>query len=468
MVQGDDVTDRKKKKYNKIIISSILFFCVLLGIYLGTSIYFSNHFYFNSSIDSIDVSCKTVTEAQKQIQLQCKSYTIKLNERGGKTEQIKGYDIGLRHLSNKEIYNLKRKQKPYKWFIALISSKICKMTEKISYNKRLLKKQINRLSCLRSGHIIEPKNPTFKYINGEYKVINGTEGNKVNKNLLYDNVAKAIISGKNILNLEATNCYVQPQYDSHSQKIKDTKRTLDKYVSSKITYILGKDRKIINGVIINKWIKIDEDLNVTFDETKARSYLNSIFSAYNTVGTTRNFVTTSGRTVKVSGGDYGWSINSQREAETAIANIKKGETLTKQPQYAQKALSKGSNDIGNTYVEINIPEQHLWFYKNGSLIAQGDVVTGNVSENHSTPAGVYSVKYKQRNAILKGQGYSSPVSFWMPFNGGIGMHDANWRRVFGGSIYKIKGSHGCVNCPYNLAKKIFYNIDAGTPVICYY
>lgn len=96
------------------------------------------------------------------------------------------------------------------------------------------------------------------------------------------------------------------------------------------------------------------------------------------------------------------------------------------------------------------------------------MVTGNVSNNTSTPTGVYSLKYKQRDATLKGQGYSSPVNFWMPFNGGIGIHDASWRSVFGGRIYLTNGSHGCVNSPYYLANTIFNNINEGTPVVCYY
>jgi lipoprotein-anchoring transpeptidase ErfK/SrfK len=99
---------------------------------------------------------------------------------------------------------------------------------------------------------------------------------------------------------------------------------------------------------------------------------------------------------------------------------------------------------------------------------EGDVVTGNVSLNDATPVGIYRLKYKEKNATLKGEGYSSPVSFWMPFNGGIGIHDANWRSVFGGEIYKTNGSHGCINSPYNLAQTIFDNINAGTPVVCYY
>ena len=77
------------------------------------------------------------------------------------------------------------------------------------------------------------------------------------------------------------------------------------------------------------------------------------------------------------------------------------------------------------------------------------------------------MNYKQKGATLKGAGYSSNVSYWMPFNGNIGLHDASWRSSFGGNIYKTNGTHGCVNMPKYLAKKIFENIKAGTPVICY-
>ena len=95
-------------------------------------------------------------------------------------------------------------------------------------------------------------------------------------------------------------------------------------------------------------------------------------------------------------------------------------------------------------------------------------MSGNAAKGWSTPAGAYSITYKQRNATLKGQGYATPVSYWMPFNGGIGLHDANWRKTFGGTIYKTNGSHGCVNLPPAVAKTIYENISAGDPVLCYH
>ncbi|MGV2686707.1 L,D-transpeptidase family protein, partial [Clostridium perfringens] len=109
------------------------------------------------------------------------------------------------------------------------------------------------------------------------------------------------------------------------------------------------------------------------------------------------------------------------------------------------------NDIGNTYVEVNITRQHVWFYKDGTLITQGDVVTGDPGKGHSTQLGTYMLNYKQKEATLRGNNYEAKVVYWMPLNGNIGNHDASWRYSFGGNIYKNNGTHGCVNSPSYLA-----------------
>ena len=76
--------------------------------------------------------------------------------------------------------------------------------------------------------------------------------------------------------------------------------------------------------------------------------------------------------------------------------------------------------------------------------------------------------YKERDKTLRGEDYATPVSYWMPFNGGVGFHDATWRRDFGGNYYKKNGSHGCVNMPFDAAKTLFENIEAGCAVLVYH
>ena len=65
----------------------------------------------------------------------------------------------------------------------------------------------------------------------------------------------------------------------------------------------------------------------------------------------------------------------------------------------------------------------------------------------ATPTGVYSIYSMVRDCYLDGPGYHTPVSYWMAFNGGIGIHDSVWRGAYGGDIYKYDGSHGCINTP---------------------
>ena len=168
------------------------------------------------------------------------------------------------------------------------------------------------------------------------------------------------------------------------------------------------------------------------------------------------------------GGDYGWKINIEDEIGELIKIIDQGEPVKRIPLYDQEALKHGGNDIGTTYVEINLSKQYIWFYKEGKLIVESDIVTGNLKRNYDTPQGTYTLDYKKADTVLRGPGYASPVKYWMPFNGGIGLHDASWRSSFGGEIYRTNGSHGCVNLPIKVAGDIFNNIEAGVPVICYF
>lgn len=453
---------------NKITAGIIVCICTIVTVYFLFSIYFMNHMYFGSKINGIDVSGKTVDEIKSQMESDLNKYSLNIKEMDGKHEQIKAENINLKYEYDEQFKNIKDQQNPFKWPLSFFNKSL-NMTAKISYDKSLLTKQIDNLSCLNEKNVIEPKEPSFKYSdNNTFTIVNEVKGNKIDKDVLVKRIKDAVSKQEAEVDLQASNCYIVPKYTSKSENVIKARDTLNKYLSSKITYNFGNNQETLNGSTINEWLSVDDKFNPAVNQDKVKEYVNSLSDSYNTVGKARSFHTSSGNTINVSGGDYGWKINADKEVQDLIAAIKEGQTVTKKPAYSNSALVYGTSDIGNTYVEIDMTKQHLWFYKNGSLVVEGDVVTGNVSLNHTTPPGVYKLKYKERNATLKGEDYSTPVSFWMPFNGGIGIHDATWRSVFGGQIYKTDGSHGCVNSPYNLAQTIFNNIDVGTPVVCYY
>jgi hypothetical protein len=434
--------------------------------YLLASIYFSRHFFFNTVINGADVSLKAHADADEVIREYVKDYKLQLVERKGKVEEIIGQDIELQFNELNSISKVYPKHISFKWIGSLFKEQNYYVDDLFLYNKDILKSGINELNCLKDT-IIEPQNVSFKYSNGSYEVIEEVYGNKVDRDKLEAAVELSILKGKTKLDLNESNCYHNPKFTLYSDKTHETRNLLNKYIKSKITYIFESKYEVLDGNIINHWLTVNDNLDVVIDEMAATKYVQGLSRKYDTVGIVRNFRTSTGKIVEVKGGLYGWKINREVEIEALIENIKHGAVLEKEPVYAQKALPREGNEIGSTYVEINITKQHLWFYKDGSLITQGAVVTGNPNRGRATKLGTFMLNYKEKGATLTGADYEAEVTYWMPFYGNIGIHDATWRYSFGGEIYKRSGSHGCVNAPLYLAKKIYENIEEGTPIICY-
>lgn len=412
--------EEERNQFKKIIKGIVTSFCTLSIIFF---IFF---------INSISVSAKTTQDETGSTE----AYTLTLQERGGIEEQIKGSDINFKYSSE--------------------NSKV------VSFDEKLLQERINKLSCFDSNKIIETQNARLVYENNNYVISKEVYGNKVNKDILYGNVVKAIQNGDTTINLESINCYENPKVTANTPGLINAKDIVNKYISSKITYNIGGLTQYLDGFTIKDWINVDGNFQVTLDENKVRNYVDNLANIY---------ATSLGTSIKVSGGyngnNHSWMVDSSEETSALIDNIRNGQAIEKNPAYTQTSVGSYFNNVGDTYVEIDLSKQHLWYYKDGYLVVEGDVVTGNVSDGDATPVGVYSVYHKEKDSVLRGQDYAAPVSFWMPFNGNIGLHDASWRSEFGGEIYKTSGSHGCVNAPYYLAKTVYDNISVGTPVILY-
>ncbi|WP_373419345.1 peptidoglycan binding domain-containing protein [Clostridium sp. BSD9I1] len=412
------------------------------------------------------MSLKSHSDADDIIKGYVKDYKLQLIERKNEIEEIKGKDIGIEYNEKNSISKVYYNQSSFKWIISVLKDEKYYVDDLFIFNKDDLENKINELNCL-NKEIIEPKNVSFKYLKDSYEVIEEVYGNKINKDKLKNDIEMSILKGETKLDLNENLCYENPKYTLKSDKTFETKSLLDKHVQSKITYIFGSENEILDGNIISQWLSVDENLEVVINENAVTEYVLGMSKKYDTVGVTRNFKTSTGKVVEVKGGIYGWKINPHAETKAILETIKLGIAVEREPIYGQKAVSRDKNDIGNTYVEINITRQHLWFYKNGRLITQGAVVTGNPNRGNSTKLGTYMLNYKQKGSTLRGQNYEAEVTYWMPFFGNIGIHDASWRYSFGGEIYKRNGTHGCVNAPLYLAKTIFDNIEDGTPIICY-
>lgn len=125
--------------------------------------------------------------------------------------------------------------------------------------------------------------------------------------------------------------------------------------------------------------------------------------------------------------------------------------------------------VDNTYIEIDLDMQHMWYFEKGKLVISTDVVTG-MKYSHDTTTGLYEVYYKESPARLVGEDWDTMVDYWMAVTyDGIGIHDSVWRwdYEYGGNTYTYNGSHGCINTPYSKVKEMYERVKIGTPVVVY-
>ena len=439
---------------------------IFIILYIMIGCFFRSHFLIGTSVNGIDISCMNIGKAANHIKTTVEDYKLLIEGRG-KSSEIDLSDLNFKYVDNNELDNIVKKQNSFFWIASLFKNNKYVIKDIYSYDEGLLKNKIDNLEFFNEDDIIYPENASLIFINTEFVIVDEVYGNYLNKEKVYTEVVKSIYTYQEILDLDKANCYINPKYYSYSTEIKEAKNIIDKYMSSKITYVFEDENEVVDYSLINKWIKIDDELNVSLDNQEIINYITSLAKKYDTVGIERKFKTSIGKILNVSGGYYGWKINKKKEAQMLKEDIENGSILEKEPEYLQKGVSRGENDFGDSYLEINITRQYIWYYKHGKLIAQGDIVSGNVSRGNGTPLGIYEITYKQEGSTLRGANYEAKVEYWMPFNGNIGLHDASWRYSFGGDIYLNDGTHGCINAPKYLAKKIFSEIESGTPVICY-
>jgi lipoprotein-anchoring transpeptidase ErfK/SrfK len=335
------------------------------------------------------------------------------------------------------------------------------------------KSQINQLACIKDTGRKKTKDAYVNMSTTDFKIVKEVYGTNIDKTKLYNAVAKAMALGKSSYSFKEKDFYEQPSVTSESSKLRKQVEYCKKYLSIKIKYIAPLTSYTIKPADLNKMITVDENGNITVDEKAVRSFVKNKLEPNITSAWGTRKLKTVGGSYTVTGGNYGYHVNVKKETAALIEDLKKGEDVTRCPKltcFASGLTSESDDDIGDTYVEIDISRQHMWIVKNGKTIVSTSVVTGKTSDGHATPYGTYSVAYKQTNATLTGKNadgsdYESHVNYWIPFNGGIGIHDANWRSSFGGSIYISNGSHGCVNTPPSVMGKVYANVTAGEPVI---
>ncbi len=267
--------------------------------------------------------------------------------------------------------------------------------------------------------------------------------------------------------------YFLPEITEDDEELNTLMNLYNSFCKATITLTFGEEEVLLDWDDLQDWLIVDVDTGTAeVDEQKAEDFVYNLAYTYDTLYMTRDFVTSSGTTISFDSGDYGYQIDQEGELTQLLEDIYSNTEVTRDPVYSNEGVHRnGVDDICGTYVEVSLTDQHLWYYKNGELIVSTDVVTGMPTAERETITGLFTIPYKEMNVTLRGgtggSAWSTPVTYWMPFYEGQGLHDATWRGSFGGSIYLSNGSHGCVNMPYSAAQTTYESMEERTPIFLY-
>nr|WP_297575123.1 L,D-transpeptidase family protein [uncultured Peptostreptococcus sp.] len=451
----------------------IILIAIIALIYLAGCLVFKDRYFVNTSINGIKADLKTAAEIDKLAAEKIVNYRLDILGRKDVKDSISGKDVDMEYVKDGSAAKIKAEQGFFAWPIAFFQKEDINGKLNIKYDNVKLNDLVKKFNVFDKKNIKEPVSafPRYDEKKGDYVVDKGDLGSTPIEVSIKNFVATSIKAEARKVEYPAS-AYKSQKNKADDKRIDKAISQLKEYDRVKVVYDFEKEKYIADTKDISKMFDVasEVDYKVELSKDKVREFVRSLSRKYSTYGDPREIPSAStGGKLKVTGGVYGWLIDREKETDYLyeLVKAKKSENNRK-PIYAQTAISRENNDMGNEFIEIDLSKQHMWFVRDGKVLVETPIVSGNPNQGDATPPGIYPLNYKTRHAILRGPGYASPVSYWMPFNGNIGIHDASWQPAYGGSRYLYAGSHGCINTPYSKVAQFYALSKEGIPVVVHH
>ncbi|MDE7177020.1 MAG: L,D-transpeptidase/peptidoglycan binding protein [Lachnospiraceae bacterium] len=447
----------------------------LMATYVGLAVYYHNAFPYGTWINGIYCTGRSIQEVNDDLAEQFTYDGVTVEDKDGNRYLITAEDICYQFDFKRALEIYQKQQNPWMWIDSLFERRRVELAPVVSYDSRAFDAcfealpffQERRADKDRRVEIIRTPQG-FELVNERTDVLFLDEAKGV--------VLSAIEDSRSEVSLVEEECYHDLELTTQMQEALDIWEELESFQQCGIVYRIGDEEIPVDASVVCDWIAVDnngcflldESGGLQLKENAIQEFVGMLASKYDTVGASRQFLSTRGDLVTVEGGLYGNKIDQDAETAYLKEAFETKRNEVHEPVYLQEARKQGSEDIGSTYIEVDMTEQKMYYYVDGVLTIDTPIVTGNTSRRMGTPSGVNYVYAKQKNRILRGRDYATHVDFWMPVKGNIGIHDASWRGKFGGTIYQTNGSHGCINTPRAAMEQLFEMAEVGTPVIMFY
>ncbi|MDD8049072.1 MAG: L,D-transpeptidase family protein [Thomasclavelia sp.] len=468
----------KNQKKQYLILEIIVL--VLLIVYLIGAIYFNNKFLPGTKIDNVNVGGLTISETNDKLSKHISAQSLSLKFNDGKTETIDSSNLGATYNSKNSIGKVLNKQNSFAWITNIFTGENNVVEDLIKADDASIKNAITGMDHAQASAQVAPTDATVEYKSGSFTIKKESEGSTLNIDKLVTLCKEAVISGENEIDVSKDGGYQEPAIKSTDKSLESMLSLAKKHCNASFTYKCSNGKTFtLDGTTMATWLTKTESNTYEYNEdnfkTNLTAYVKTVAASYNSVGQSRTFTGADGASHTVSGGSYGVRINTSEEVTDLMSLISKNTVEeNRTPKTTGQAASNENGGLGNTFVEIDLTKQHVWFHKDGAVVWESDCVSGKATDSsRATPTGTYYITYKQRGRTLRGTKlpngqwpYETYVEYWMPFNNGIGLHDLK-RSAYGGSVYINNGSHGCINLPTDKAASLFSLVSTNDPVVVY-
>ncbi len=485
-----------KKKSNAPVIALVvllLLIAVIAAAYGVGFLYYRNRFTANTFVNGVAVGGKTLEEAEALFEHKEVPSSMQVTTPSENVIDIPLNDVDYRFNYPDELSKIMNDIDKKSWFVYLMRKTDYSFNDVSSFDKTKLFSEIESADW---GNA-ENANAEIKSGDEGYYIIPEVQGDVFDMAGLENYLAGELENNVYNVNSVDSGAYVRP--DTVEEDLEKKVETLNKFWNMEINYDFNYTKEKLTGKTLAKLVKVKRDGSYEINDEAIGSYIEKLQDKYDTYGKDRKFKSTlQGKiTVKwaTKQGDqvnsdsiYGWWLDYDKSCDQLKKMIEKGENRKKvTPIYytdpngfieytgVPEARTK-DDDIGKTYIEVDLTNQQWWYYKKGKKKRHGYIVSGQTtSYARTTLEGLYKIvdkdvnhKMKDRNA--DGEEWDTTCNYWNRISDvGIGMHDSTWRGgAFGGDIYKWNGSHGCINMSYDDAQYIYENVPIGTPVVMFY
>lgn len=476
---------KKKGKGGAVIAVAAVAVIAVGGFFYGSKMFhYQNYFFNGTTINGVDCSDMTAKEAETKIKEQAANYTLNVKFKDNDTKSVSGKDIDYTYAGDGSVESVLKKQNSFLWFLGN-GGKEKDSQVTMQYSQEKLDAVIDGFDEFQSADGENaPASAYITFQNNEFEIVDAVMGEGMDLTLAKQCIENALINADTEVDLEKAGVYDGTLVTADDETLNAQKDQLNELVRASITYSMPDGTtQVLDGNTMKDWLAVDADGNYSKDENqwneRVKEYVANLAAAIDTDGKDHTFPATGiegGVTISQEG--YGWKVDQEQEIAKIAEEVDAHAADAREPQYAQRefAASTENNGFGKTYVEVDASRQHIWLYKDGNLVVDGDCVTGLMEQSSYTKPGIYTTAAKESQKKLHGElqadgsySWERDVDSWIPFNGEIGFYDASWRSSFGGNLYLTAGSTtGSVALPTAVAQALYDNVDDGTPVIIYY